>query len=44
MLIRNRAKNAQAPERVNDFATPGFINLLCRDVVLGGWLSPSVAG
>ena len=32
------------PERVNDFAAPGDINLVCSAVVCGGWLSPLRAG
>ena len=32
-------------ERVNDFAAPGVMNLLCRAAVFGQcWLSPGVAG
>ena len=31
-------------ERVNDFAAPDVINLVCRAVVCGDWLSPLLAG
>ena len=31
-------------ERVNDFATPGFMNLRCRIEVFVGWSSPMVVG
>jgi integrase/recombinase XerD len=34
----------RASERVNDFATPGVMNLLCRAVAFAGWRPPSVAG
>jgi hypothetical protein len=33
-----------AAERVNDFATPGVMNLLCRVAVFERWLSPLMAG
>ena len=32
------------PERVNDFAAPGVMNLLRRAVVFSGWRSPMRAG
>ena len=35
---------AGSPERVNDFATPGFMNLRCRIEVFVGWSSPMVVG
>jgi hypothetical protein len=31
-------------ERVNEFATPGFMNLLCKAVVMLGRRSPMVVG
>ena len=33
-----------SPERVNDFATPGVMNLLCKVVGQGLWRSPVAAG
>ena len=35
---------AEASERVNDFATPSVMNLLCRAVDCGWGVSPEVAG
>jgi PAS domain S-box-containing protein len=34
----------RGPECVNDFATPGVMNLLCRAAEIRGSGSPSVAG
>jgi len=44
--IRGRASgNYKRPERVNDFAAPGVMNLLCKAAVVGRyWSSPLVAG
>ena len=37
-------RDLNAPERVNDFAAPGVMNLLCRAAVFERSLSPSMAG
>jgi len=44
--VRHEQKTAdsEAAERVNDFAAPDVINLVCRAVVCGDWLSPLLAG
>ena len=39
-----RMRQAADPERVNDFATPSVMNLLCRAVDCGWGVSPEVAG
>jgi len=39
-----RAALQEPSERVNDFATPGVMNLLCGAAVFERWLSPLMAG
>ena len=39
-----RIKKVRSAERVNDFATPGVMNLLCRVVDCGWEVSPVEAG
>ena len=43
-VVEFSRKKWRTAERVNDFATPGFMNLLCRAVVMLGLRSPMVVG
>ena len=42
--VFDRYPNGGGAERVNDFATPSVMNLLCRAVDCGWGVSPEVAG
>ena len=44
LLLPKAPRRRQSAERVNDFATPSVMNLLCRAVDCGWGVSPEVAG